>query len=110
MDNTGAEQSLEGRLYEKGWVEGSIFLRNRYSDDFNPSFGIYTGEFKKEDNKVLLLFTDDRWVEESQCELQTTNSPNIMWFFDKEVKRLDKEHKRKMEVYMLKYLEIYGTE
>ena len=104
---TGKKQSPSARIDSMGWRKGMIFLRDKYSDTYNKSYGIFTGKILEEDNIALLEFTDGRYVREKDLEPQTINTPNIMWFFDKEIKRLENEHKQSMEIYMLEYFKIY---
>jgi hypothetical protein len=106
MDVAVAQQSTQAALTEKGWVKGGIFKRRNY-DNYPQGYGVFTGKWGFSEDYTL-IFTDGSEFLWNFCELIEVADPEVAWFINLELERINKEHSEFMEIIRTSYQKIYS--
>jgi hypothetical protein len=106
MEVAVASQSTQAALTEQGWVKGRIFKR-RNCDNYPQGYGVFTGKWGFSEDYTL-IFTDGSEFLWSFCELVQVADPEVAWFINLELERINKEHSEFMEIIGTSYQKIYN--
>ena len=103
MDVAVPQQSTQAALTEQGWVKGRIFKRRNYPQ----GYGVFTGKWGFSEDYTL-IFTDGSESLWSFCELVQVADPEVAWFINLEMERINREHTEFMEIIGASYQKIYS--
>lgn len=106
LEEAVASQSTKAALSEKGWVKGRIFKRKDCFDAFQ-GYGVFTGEWGFSEDYTL-KFTDGREFLWNFCELVEVADPEVAWFINLEIEKLQIEHLEFLETIKSSYQKIYN--
>ena len=106
LEEAVAQQSTQAALEEKGWVKGRIFKRK---DCFDAShgYGVFTGKWGFSED-FTLIFTDGSEFLWNFCELIEVADPDVAWFINLEMERIQREHTQFMDTITTSYQKIYN--
>lgn len=106
MEVAVAQQSTQAALAEQGWVKGRIFKR-RNCDNYPQGYGVFTGNWGFSEDYTL-VFTDGREFLWNFCELIEVADPDVAWFINLEIERIEKEHREFLDTIRESYQKIYN--
>lgn len=106
LDVAVAQQSTQAALEQQGWVKGRIFNRRSY-DNYPQGYGVFTGKWGFSEDYTL-IFTDGSEFLWSFCELVEVADPEVAWFINLEIERINREHKEFIDIIGTSYQKIYN--
>lgn len=100
-----ASQSTQAVLEAAGWVKGRVFNRKN-ADNYPQGYGIFTGDWGFSEDYTL-KFTDGREFLHNYCTLVEVADPEVAWFTNLEVNRMQKDFQDFIELITKEYQKIY---
>jgi hypothetical protein len=105
MELDVAQQSTQSHLYSIGWNAGRVF-KLKDSLNYNTGYGVFTGEWGFTEDYTL-KFTDGSEYLWENCTLVEKADPEVAWFINLELDRIQKQHEEFINTIKEKYNKIY---
>ena len=99
-------QTTQAALIDAGWIKGSIFKR-KDSLDYPHGYGVFTGEWGFSEDYTL-HFTDGNEFLHNNCTLVQIADPEVAWFINLELNRIQQEQHNFIELIKENYNKIYA--